>query len=105
MSNTQHATGTPEEQSARSTAETAGEPYTFTGVDGKEYVLPDRSTIKAGLIRKTRHLPELDQAFTILEGLLKDDPKTLDALDELDGERFNLVVMGWQAHLGANPGK
>jgi hypothetical protein len=105
MSNTQHATGTPREQSARSTAETAASRTPSPGSTARSTsCLIARRSRPASSARPATS-PELDQAFTILEGLLKDDPKTLDALDELDGERFNLVVMGWQAHLGANPGK
>ena len=83
------------------------EPYTFTGIDNKEYTIPAVKAIPSGILRKTRKIvDEADQAFTLLELLLGEDSPELAALDAMPAELFQKTLIEWQkgASLGESSG-
>lgn len=71
------------------------EKYNFT-IEGKKYAIPHFNQIPVGVLRKSRKSKdEMDQVFTILELVLGDDSDVLDAVDTLDGDRFQAWLKGW----------
>lgn len=82
-------------------------PFTFKGIDDKEYSMPAVKAIPTGILRVTRKITdEADQAFTLLELLLGEDSDTLKALDAMPAEQFQATLIEWQkgASLGESVG-
>ncbi len=71
--------------------------------DGYELVLPRFENVSVGVIRKTRRLAPLDQAFSILEELLS--PEALEHLDTLDRAEFNELSKRWRDASEIGPGE
>ncbi|WP_054682572.1 hypothetical protein [Microbacterium sp. No. 7] len=70
------------------------EKFHHTLPDGHQITLPRFENVPVGLIRRTRKLVGVDQAFTILEELLTEDDLT--HLDLLDRNQFNELVTAWR---------
>lgn len=74
-----------------------------TTVDGVEIALPSLTYLKPGVIRKTRHLGEIDQLYTLLEMSLGD--AQLEALDNMDPEEYSKLLEDWRDHSGVSLGE
>lgn len=70
------------------------EKFRHTLPDGHVIVLPRFENVPVGVIRKTRKLAPVDQAFTILENLLSEED--LEHVDKLDREQFNALSQEWR---------
>lgn len=75
--------------------------FIFTAInpetgEEQEYSIPSVKSIPAGVIRKSRKIEdEEDRTWTILESVIGDDKKTMDALDNLTVEEFSKVIESW----------
>lgn len=80
------------------------EQFHWTSPDGIEITLPHVSKIKAGVLRKSRKLNELDFVFTVIEAVA--DEANLAKIDELGADEINDLFGEWQqaATLGESSG-
>lgn len=80
------------------------EKFHWTSPGGTEVVLPRSDQIKAGVLRKVRHLDEIDAMFAIFEAVVDED--MLACIDDLTLEELNLMAEAWQsgAPLGESAG-
>ena len=79
------------------------EKFHHTLPDGYQIEAPRFENVPVGVIRKTRRLGDLDQAFTILEELLT--AEDLEHLDVLSREEFNVFVKAWRDGSAVGPGE
>lgn len=80
------------------------EQFHWTTPSGAEITLPRADKIKAGVLRKVRHMDEIDAMFTIFEAIV--DDATLALIDDLTVEELNELADAWQqsAALGESSG-
>lgn len=65
--------------------------------------LPSLNWIKPGIIRKIRHLSQIDQMYTLFEIVLT--PEELAAVDDLDPDEFENMCTAWREHSGIAMGE
>lgn len=79
------------------------EPFEFEH-KGETYRLKIATKVlTAGYARKTRHLDDADQLFSMLELLAP--PKALDAIDTMSRDEFTQFQKDFYAHIGVKPGE
>ena len=76
------------------------DPFTYNAKNGDAITVPSFGAAPAGLIRRVRHLEELDQVFTMLEELA--DADALAAVDRLGLVEFAEFTEAWQEAAGAS---
>lgn len=81
------------------TPELNTDPYTFTR-DGVDHTLPSFGSLKAGQIRRVRHLDEASQMFTLLEQVA--DADTLAVIDDMSIPEVTEFFLDWQRTAGAD---
>lgn len=69
------------------------EKFHYTTTAGK-VSLPKFKTLKFGVVRKLRTMPEYEQVYFLLEQAA--DDKTLAILDELQMEELGALLTAWQ---------
>ena len=81
-------------------------PNTFTyEFNGRKIVLPKFGHLKFGIVRKLRKLDMEEQFFAMLEEIFKNDPETMDFLDEMDQQEILDMVTAWQEDSGVGLGE
>lgn len=76
--------------------------YTF---DGQTITLPKFGNFPFGVIRKMRKLAEEEQFYALLELVTKNDPHTLDVIDEMYADDVVDLVTAWQEDAGVTMGE
>lgn len=71
--------------------------------DGYELKLPKFENVPAGVLRKTRRMTDLDQAFSILEELMTEED--LEHVDLLDRNGLNDFLKAWRDGSAVDPGE
>lgn len=78
------------------------EPFVYT-IGKNKIELPSLSWLKPGLVRKIRHLGEIDQMYTLFELVLPE--KQLALLDDLEPDQFEDLCNQWRDHSGVAVGE
>ena len=65
---------------------------------GKKLELPNFQELPVGIVRKSRNLPEEEQSWFILEGLLNE--KQLAVIDTMTVKEFAEFMNGWTQGAG-----
>jgi len=90
--------------SVKNTKKSKANTFTYT-FDGKTITLPKFGEFPFGIIRKLRKLAEEEQFYSLLELVTKDDPKTLDIIDEMYADDVVDLVTAWQEDAGVSLGE
>lgn len=78
--------------------------FTYT-YDGQTITLPKFGNFPFGVIRKIRKLEDEEQFYSLLELVTKNDPKTLDIIDEMYADDVAELVTAWQEDAGVTLGE
>lgn len=78
--------------------------FTYT-YDGKTISLPKFGEFPFGVIRKIRKLTDEEQFYSLLELVTKNDPDTLDVIDEMYADDIVALVEAWQEDAGVSLGE
>ena len=70
---------------------------------GKTFDLPRFKHLKAGVIRKTRHLDEADVIFTVIESVA--NPTALAAIDDMTMDELMAMQKAWLEDSGVSLGE
>jgi hypothetical protein len=70
-----------------------------------EVTLPNFGNLPFGLVRKTRHMPDDERFFAMLEILLGEDSADMAAVDTLGTAEMNEFIEAWQKHSGVSLGE
>ena len=79
------------------------EPFIYGTKSGGEIELPSLSWLKPGVVRKLRHLDQVDQMYTLFEMHLSG--AQLELLDGMDPDEFEDFCEQWKEHSGVGLGE
>lgn len=88
----------------KTTKKSKANTFTYT-YKGKTITLPKFGNFPFGVIRKIRKLEDEEQFYSLLELVTKDDPKTLDIIDEMYADDVVDLVTAWQEDAGVSLGE
>ena len=71
------------------------EQFHYTLPDGHELKLPRFDQLPVGVVRKSRKLPQADQAFTVLEALITSE-EDWEHIDLLSAAEFQVFQKAWR---------
>lgn len=77
--------------------------FTWTVGDEKVTLPALDSLMTFGTVRKTRHLPQSDALFLVLEENV--DEPTLTVLDKMRASEIEAFLVAWQEHSGMDMGE
>lgn len=74
-------------------------------VGKKKITLPKFGNLPFGVIRKLRKEDDTEQVFLLFELILKDDPETMEIIDDMGQEELLAMMEEWQKESGVTPGE
>lgn len=78
------------------------EPFVYP-IGDQTITLPSLSWMKPGVVRKLRHLGEVDMMYTLFEMHLP--PDELELLDDMEPDEFEKFTDMWREHSGVDLGE